>query len=97
MLTDIKDIYCIDINDLNIYIEQLQEQYNKVKSEATYLSIQESLYLKAKLKPITPLIEDAFDDIELLNNLLQYKSEKFEGAIVKSKGEYINTKQFKIN
>lgn len=105
-MTNIKDIYCLDINWIDERIQLLTRKGISYMGENYPLahasingSTKELQELKAQLKPIQPLIEDTFDKglefgrQETLNTKGILRNQDFTAL---DKEEYINTKQFEL-
>jgi len=98
-MTNIKDIYCIDISVLNAKIKEYEDISNSFTEENSSVYdvdiegfvADELKRLKDQLKPITPLIEDTFDNG--YNRGFDSASGEYD-IISLSKKDYINTKQF---
>lgn len=59
-MTNLKDIYCIDINWIDARIKELEKEG---------ISVSELIRFQLQLKRIAPLIEDVMEDIELMEAL----------------------------
>ena len=97
MLTSIKNIHCIDINWIEEYFNKSGGQGSDMYQMGRDAALSELyIQLKDQLKPIHPLIEDAFNS----GRNIEYKDsssdggETFESVPSIEIEDYINNKQF---
>ncbi len=100
-MTKIENIYCVDINWINNKIKESDELIpifremglTSSNNYADKLCEERDAFEKIleQLKPITPLIEDAFDEGEQSG-----MNSEFGRYTANDKQEYINTKEFEI-
>lgn len=95
-MTNIKDIYCIDINWINKEIlrrvndDEIWDKEEAITNEAKISLLVE---ISSLLKPIQPLIEDAQAVASVIGMNDKNTVEQHSAALSK----YINTQQFDIN
>ena len=111
-MTNIKDIYCLDINQINeqiinfeLVIKNMEEDTNKRDTEwnelfiGTLAQIDLLNGVKSQLKPIQPLIENAFNTGDFHGGQdMQWTVGRISHSefTALDKEDYINTKQFEL-
>lgn len=98
-MTNIKDIYCLDINWLDKEIRDLREEI--ILSESLRdipragiesFQLETLLQVKNKLNPIEPMVRGVLDD----DRDYRLSTSRKHGVAYKNDEHYINTKQFKL-